>query len=86
MEQLSRLRGTSGIEARLSDRHIAMSVFIFDHDMIVTPHLASLAGHESPAFHLHRRQDDGIYDRFAMHVTALWDTARPAWDRETETR
>jgi transcriptional regulator with XRE-family HTH domain len=86
LEQLDRLRGTGGIEARFSDRHIAMSVFTFDNDMIVTPHLANLAGHESPAFHLHRRQNDGIYDRFALHVAALWDTARPAWDHETETK
>jgi Domain of unknown function (DUF5919) len=83
LEQLERLRGTKGIEARFSDRHIALSVFAFDHDMIVTPHLANLAGHNSPAFHLRRRQDDGIFDRFAMHVRALWDEGRDVWDRST---
>lgn len=76
LEQLERLRGTDGIEARFSDRHIALSVFAFDDDMIVTPHLANLAGHNSPALHLRRRQDDGIFDRFAMHVRALWDEGR----------
>src|SRR2546430_1190099 len=62
LEQLERLRGTAGLEARFSDRHIALSVFAFDNDMIVTPHLANLVGHNSPAFHLRRRQDDGIFD------------------------
>ena len=33
---LERLRDVEGIEARFSDRHIALSVFAFDHDMIVT--------------------------------------------------
>jgi len=79
MEQLGRLRGTDSIEARFSDRHIALSVFAFDNDMIVTPHLANLVGHDSPAFHLRRHQDDGVFDRFAMHVRALWDEGRDVW-------
>ena len=76
LEQLERLRDVEGIEARFSDRHIALSVFAFDYDMIVTPHLSNKAGHESPAFHVRRCQDDGVYDRFSAHVSALWDDAR----------
>jgi transcriptional regulator with XRE-family HTH domain len=79
LEQLERLRDVAGIEARFSDRHIAMSVFVFDQDAIVTPHLANLVGHDSPAFHVHRCQNDGIFDRFAMHVRALWDDGRDVW-------
>jgi transcriptional regulator with XRE-family HTH domain len=79
LEQLERLRDVDGIEARFSDRHIALSVFAFDSNMIVTPHLANLAGHESPALHLRRCQDDGIFDRFTMHVGALWDQGRDIW-------
>jgi hypothetical protein len=79
LEQLGRLRGTDGIEARFSDRHIALSVFRFDDDMIVTPHLANLVGHNSPAFHVRRHQDNGIFDRFAMHVRTLWDEGRDVW-------
>jgi transcriptional regulator with XRE-family HTH domain len=80
MEQLGRLRGTDGIEARFSDRHIALSVFTFDDDMIVTPHLANLIGHDSPALHLRRHQDDGVFDRFALHVNALWAEGRDVWE------
>jgi hypothetical protein len=78
--ELEKLRDADGIEARFSDRHIAMSVFSFDDDMIFTPHLANLAGHESPAFHYRRCQQDGIFDRFTMHVNALWDEGREVWD------
>ena len=55
-------------------------MFAFDHDMIVTPHLSNKAGHESPAFHVRRCQDDGVFDRFSAHVSALWDDGRPVWD------
>ena len=48
LDELRKLRGTDGIEARFSDRHIALSVFAFDNDMIVTPHLANLVGHNFP--------------------------------------
>jgi len=80
LEQLAQLRGTDGIEARFSDRHIALSVFTFDDDMIVTPHLANLVGHDSPTFHFRRCQDDGVFDRFLMHVNALWDEGRDVWE------
>jgi transcriptional regulator with XRE-family HTH domain len=79
LEQLERLRDVEGIEARFSDRHISLSVFTFDDDMIVTPHLANLVGHDSPTFHFHRHQDDGVFDRFNLHVNALWDEGRDVW-------
>jgi hypothetical protein len=33
--------------------------------------LTVLVGHNSPTFHFH--QDDGVFDRFTMHVNTLWD-------------
>lgn len=83
LDELRKLRGADGIQARFSDRHIALSSFIFDDDMIVTPHLANLVGHNSPAFHFQRRQDDGVFDRFALHVRALWDDGRDVWAAES---
>ncbi len=80
LAEIEALRGVSGVEARFSDAHIAMSVFVFDHDALVTPHLSTQVGHDSPMLHLRRRQNDGLYDRFASHVDALWSEARPVWD------
>lgn len=80
LAELETLRGERGIEARFSDAHIAMSVFLFDGDALVTPHLSTQVGHDSPMLHLRRRQDDGLYDRFASHVEALWSQARPVWE------
>lgn len=77
MDALEKIGETRGIEAKFSDQHIALSVFMFDDQMLVTPHIASLLGDESPMFHLRRLETDGLYDRFASHVTALWETGRP---------
>lgn len=82
LDALSKLRsGAPGIEARFSDQHIALSVFSFDDQMLVTPHLSSLLGHDSPMLHLRRLTDDGLYDRFAGHVAALWaGSDRSVWE------
>ncbi|QPI56297.1 hypothetical protein I1A49_16335 [Streptomyces malaysiensis subsp. malaysiensis] len=80
LDALSKLKHIDGVDARFSDDHIALSVFSFDSEMLVTPHLSSLLGHESPMFQLHRMGDDGLYDRFAGHVSALWENGRPVWE------
>lgn len=80
LAELEKLIDEPGVEPRFSDAHIAMSVFLFDHDALVSPHLASTVGHDSPLLHLRRRQDDGMFDRFAAHVDELWARARPMRD------
>lgn len=77
LDALRRMGDPPGVEARFSDEHIALSVFAFDDQMLVTPHLSSLLGHESPMLHLRRLGPDGLYDRFSGHVTALWEGGRP---------
>ncbi|MFB8085054.1 hypothetical protein [Streptomyces sp. NPDC055992] len=78
LDALQRMGDAPGIDVRFSDGHIALSVFSFDDEMLVTPHLSSLLGHESPMLHLRRLGDDGLFDRFAGHVTALWEGGRAA--------
>ncbi|MFI6901080.1 hypothetical protein ACIBKY_07460 [Nonomuraea sp. NPDC050394] len=48
LSEIEQLRDVPGAEARYGDEHIAMSVFRFDAEMLVTPHLAKLVGHDSP--------------------------------------
>lgn len=67
------------IAASYSDRHIAMSVWRFDNDMIVCTHLADKLGNDSPTIHLRRKQDDGLFDRYAAHTEHLWKRSRPIW-------
>lgn len=78
LEHLGRLRAADGLEARFSSpqdavNHVSLSVFRFDQQALVTPHLARLVGHDSPLLHLRRQGDDGMFDRFAEHAEELWN-------------
>ena len=80
LDELSKLHQEAPqVQARFSDRHISMSVWIFDDDMLVSTHLADLLGHDSPTLHLRRRSPDGLYDRYASHIAFLWEHARDVW-------
>jgi len=81
LAELERIKDVPGVEARFGDEHIAMSVFQFDDEMLVTPHLSKLVGHDSPMLHVKRCQDDGLYDRFAYHVNELWSGGRAVWQQ-----
>jgi hypothetical protein len=78
LDELAKIGHVPGIDVRFSEDHIAMSVFVFDNDMLVCTHIAGLVGHDSPMLHLQRCQDGGLFDRYAYHVTELWQAGRPA--------
>jgi transcriptional regulator with XRE-family HTH domain len=79
LDQLAKLGPLPGLEARFSDSpaHLSQSVFLFDDQLLYTPHIGDGLGHESPLFHLRRLEEHGLYSRFAAHVGALWDRGRP---------
>lgn len=81
LEHLARLGPLEGLEARFSAaadavNHVGLSVFRFDDDVLVTPHLARAIGHDSPLLHLRRQGDGGMFDRFSAHADELWDRGR----------
>ncbi|MEW1549696.1 XRE family transcriptional regulator [Streptomyces tsukubensis] len=83
LEHLERLGPLEGLEARFSahedaTNHVSLSVFRFDQEALVTPHLARLVGHDSPLLHLRRQGDGGMFDRFAEHAEELWSRGTPA--------
>jgi transcriptional regulator with XRE-family HTH domain len=78
LEHLAKLGSPEGLEARFSApadamNHVSLSVFRFDEDALVTPHLARLVGHDSPLLHLRRTGPDGMFSRFAEHAEELWE-------------
>ena len=80
LEHLDRLGPLEGVETRVSApldaiNHVSLSVFRFDDDALVTPHLARLVGHDSPLLHLRRHNSGGMFDRFAEHSEELWGRA-----------
>ncbi|MFE0701996.1 XRE family transcriptional regulator [Streptomyces sp. NPDC058872] len=82
LDELERLGPVKGVEARFSAaedavNHVGLSVFRFDEEALVTPHLARLVGHDSPLLHLRRHTEGGMFDRFAEHAEELWERATP---------
>lgn len=82
LEQLAKIGQVEGVEARFSAsadamNHVSLSVFRFDDDALVTPHLARLVGHDSPLMHLRRHGDAGMFSRFAEHAEELWSGGAP---------
>ncbi|MGA5133801.1 XRE family transcriptional regulator [Streptomyces olivoreticuli] len=83
LEHLGKLGAADGVEARFSApadavNHVSLSVFRFDDELLVTPHLARLVGHDSPLLHLRRQGDGGLFSRFAEHAEELWERGVPA--------
>lgn len=82
-ENLAKVPAHEGLEVRYSSaedatNHVGLSVFRFDEDALVCPHLARLVGHDSPMMHLRKRDENGMFDRFADHAEELWARAVPA--------
>ncbi|WP_312638565.1 MULTISPECIES: XRE family transcriptional regulator [unclassified Streptomyces] len=82
LENLAKLDGVEGVESRFSSaqdavNHVSLSVFRFDSEALVTPHLARLVGHDSPLLHLRRIGDGGMFSRFSEHAEELWGRGLP---------
>ncbi|OKH95708.1 hypothetical protein AB852_02800 [Streptomyces uncialis] len=80
--ELAKLGPVDGLEVRFSGaddavNHVGLSVFRFDDDVLVTPHLARTVGHDSPMFHLRRAGDGGMFGRFTEHAEELWGRGVP---------
>jgi transcriptional regulator with XRE-family HTH domain len=72
------LADCDGIELRVFAAPLYNSLFRFDDEMFVTPHLYATTGYRAPLLHLRRLGADGIFDSFAAHFEAVWATAKPA--------
>ncbi|QKW20888.1 XRE family transcriptional regulator [Kitasatospora sp. NA04385] len=82
LQSLEGIAESEGLEARFSapedaTNHVSLSVFRFDEQELVTPHLARLVGHDSPLLHLRRVEQGGLFDRFAEHAEELWSRGIP---------
>jgi lambda repressor-like predicted transcriptional regulator len=76
--ELAPLLATDGVEIRYQDAPLYNSVFRFDDEMFVTPHLYATPGRAAPLLHLRRLGPNGLFSRFAAHFEGLWADSRPA--------
>jgi hypothetical protein len=71
------LRGCPGAEMRFQDAPLYNSIFRFDDQMFVTPHLYATPGRAAPLMHLARLGPNGMFSRFAAHFEGLWADCKP---------
>ena len=72
------LFGCEGVSIHLHGTPLYNSVFRFDREMFVTPHLLQTPGYRAPVLHLRRLGPDGVFEAFAQHFERVWATSRPA--------
>jgi len=71
------LTGLPGVHVRQYASPMYNSVFRFDEEMLVTPHLYGTPGYRAPLLHLQRGGADGPFEQFAAHVERLWSISTP---------
>ena len=72
----------SNADIRFQDAPLYNSIFRFDDEMFVTPHLYATPGNAAPLLHLRRLGPSGMFSRFAAHFEGLWaDTHHIGQDR-----
>lgn len=77
LDSLRPLIGCEGAEFRVQEAPLYNSIFRFDEQMLVTPHLYAIPGHAAPLLHLRRLMSDGMFARFEAHFEGVWADARP---------
>lgn len=77
LRYLTELQKSGVGEIRCHATPMYNSVFRFDDEMFVTPHLYGVHGFHAPLLHLRRLFPGGVFDRFAAHFDAIWETATP---------
>lgn len=74
----------AGADIRYQSAPLYNSVYRFDDEMFVTPHLFATPGHSAPLMHLRRLGPNGMFSRFASHFEGIWSSTTPV--RQDRTR
>jgi hypothetical protein len=72
LHYLADLIDQDGISLRLHATPMYNSIFRFDDEMLVTPHLYGQPGYASPVFHLRHVAMHGVFDNLAHHFERIW--------------
>lgn len=74
------LADAPGIEIRCHSTTLYNSIFRYDDEMIVNPHVYGLSAPHAPALHLRRLSAGELFDTYAQSFEHVWETAKPpAW-------
>ncbi|GHF31216.1 XRE family transcriptional regulator [Kitasatospora xanthocidica] len=70
-------------EVRLHDTTLYNSLFRYDDNLLVNPHIFGRPASANPLFHLKRVDATGWFDNYAQSFEAVWAHARP-WTPDRE--
>jgi transcriptional regulator with XRE-family HTH domain len=68
---------SENFEMRQQDVPLYNSIFRFDDEMLVTPHLYATPGSSAPLLRLRRLGPNGMFSRFATHFDSIWAQTTP---------
>jgi len=72
LKALQPLLESAGADVRFQSAPLYNSLFRFDDEMLVTPHLYATPGHAAPLLHLRRLGPNGLFSRFSAHFEGIW--------------
>lgn len=73
----SRIAEVPGVEIRCHGTTLYNSIYRYDDEMIVNPHVYGLTAPHAPALHLRRLSAGSLFETYARSVDAVWETAKP---------
>jgi lambda repressor-like predicted transcriptional regulator len=71
------LDGAPGVEIRCHATTLYNSIFRYDEEMIVNPHIYGFGAPHAPALHLRRLTGGDLFDTYVQSFERVWDAARP---------
>lgn len=73
----------NGCEVRLHDTTLYSSLFRYDDDLLVNPHVFGQPASANPLFHLRRVEPADWFDHYVQSFEAVWARSRP-WRPDQE--
>jgi hypothetical protein len=77
------LRPDDGCEVRLHDTTLYNSLFRYDDNLLVNPHIFGQPASANPVLHLRRADTAGWFESYTSSFEAVWAGARP-WTPQEE--
>lgn len=75
-----KLDGAPGVEVRCHGTTLYNSIYRYDDEMIVNPHVYGIPAPHAPALHLRRLSAGCLFETYAQSFDRVWETAKaPKW-------
>jgi hypothetical protein len=71
------LDGESGVEIRCHSTTLYNSIYRYDDEMIVNPHVLGITAPHAPALHLRQLSAGDFFGTYAHSFDRVWETAKP---------